>query len=287
MNFLFLGFGPITSRFLESYVAPTRDNKVLVVSRNSSGTFPDGSILVSKPVLECFKDVNVVINSWRSLDYLDRGWEINYLKSLANLDNSKVLFLNLSSVAVYGECKDPADEDAVLNPINEYGIKKLEFEKYLKGIRMPNLLNLRISNVFGHSRFDDLINRIYNSITKGFSMKVFEPTKIFRDFIHIDQVAKYMHELLLEPDFSSGQRNIDVNISTGLSLALSEVIQVTENFLQRSLDFEISSVEPGMILESRISNKKLLDLIRHQDLSVKEQIKAYLVQLDQERITHM
>lgn len=284
MNFLFLGYGPIASIFIQKHIAPVSGNKAWIVSTHSEGTNADGATFLNKPEVETFDEIDVVINSWKSLDSLNRGWEIDYLTSLASSVNSKKLFLNLSSVAVYGECKDAADEDAVLNPINEYGIKKLEFENFLKVIGVPNLLNLRISNVFGDPRFDDLINRVYKAITQGFSIKLFEPDKIFRDFIYIDHVAKHMHQLVLGSDFSSGPRQIDINISTGLSLSLFEVIQITENHLNRSLDFEIASSELGVILESRISNRKLLDLNGHEALAVKDQIMAYLSQLGHSRL---
>jgi nucleoside-diphosphate-sugar epimerase len=280
LNFLFLGFGPIASNFLKEHVAPSLDNKALIVSNHTSGIMANGATLINKPLDESFEDIDVVINSWKSLDSLNRGWEIESLVSLARIPNSKIIFVNLSSVAVYGECKKPANEDVGLNPINDYGIKKLEFENFLKVIEMPNLLNLRISNVFGDSQFDDLINRIYNAITKGRSIKLFEPDKIFRDFIHIDRVAKHMQELLLRSDFRSGQYQIDMNVSSGYSLNLSEVIQLSESSLQRKLDFYTALIEPGIILESRINNEKLLNLNGHEHIAVKDLIKAYLAQLD-------
>jgi len=277
---MFLGFGPIASNFLKRHVAPTSNNKALIVSKHATGIMADRVTLIKKPLDESFEDIDVVINSWKSLDSLNRGWELEYLTSLARIPNSKIVFVNLSSVAVYGECKKPANEDADLNPINTYGIKKLEFENFLKFIGMPNLLNLRISNVFGDSQFDDLINRIYKAITQGRSIKLFEPDKIFRDFIQIDRVAKHMQELLLGSDFRSGQEHIDMNISSGFSLNLSEVVQLTENSLKRNLDFHTALIEPGIILESRINNDRLLASNGPEHFDIKGQIKAYLTQLE-------
>jgi hypothetical protein len=61
---------------------------------------------------------------------------------------------------------------------------------------------------------------------------------------------------------------------------LLEVIQLTENYLERSLDFDIELIEPGIIVESRINNEKLRGLSGHEDFAVKDQIKDYLAQFD-------
>ncbi len=279
MNFLFLGYGPISSRFLENYVASRPGNKALIVSRHSPGITVDGTTVIDEPNGEGFQDIDVVINSWKSFDSLGKGWEIDFLGNLAKFSKSNLLFVNLSSVAVYGECKSVVDENANLNPINEYGVKKLEFEKYLKNVGLPNLLNLRISNVFGDIRFDDFINRVHAAITQGNSIKLIQPDLVYRDFIHVEQVAKHIHELLFRPIFTSGQRSVDINLCSGSSLTLSAVVQLAEKHFQRSLSIDLTMIEPGTILESRISNKKLIEFNGHDYSAPENQIREYFSQL--------
>lgn len=275
MNFLFLGLGPIASRFLESYVAPALGNNALVVSRNSKGIVTDGSILVNKPVSESIKDIDVVINSWKSLDYLDRGWEIDYLNSLASSDNSKMLFFNLSSVAVYGECKEPADEDAILNPINEYGIKKLEFENFLKGIGVPNLLNLRISNVFGDERFGDFINLLINSPRRAAELCIDDPDEIFRDFIDISRVNSTLFDLIFRRGNYLASSGMDLNICSGNSLSLMNIIEIYNSVSRTPLTYRVSAVGSQIIRESRVSNTRLKSLIASPSWDSVEEISNY------------
>lgn len=277
LNFLFLGFGPIASRFLENHVSPVMGNKVLIVSRNRSGIIANGISIVDEPGREIFKDIDVVINSWKSLESLNRGWEFEYLHRLANYANSKMLFVNLSSVAVYGEYKGPVDEGVDLNPINEYGIGKLEFENFLKEINMPNLFNLRISNVFGDFAFVDILNKIYNAIILGKSLEVVEPDRIMRDFISVNRVVSNINDLLNQLHLFQGNAFIDLNISTGKSLYLSEAIEIIEEVCKRKLVVDFTPSSRETILESRVSNAKLRHLIKTQNPAPSEEIRTYFL----------
>jgi nucleoside-diphosphate-sugar epimerase len=272
---MFLGFGPIASNFLKEHVAPSLDNKALIVSKHTSGVIANGATLINKPLDESFEDIDVVINSWKSLDSLNRGWEIEYLASLARVPNSKIIFVNLSSVAVYGECKKPANEETGLNPINEYGIKKLEFENFLKVIGMPNLLNLRISNVFGDSQFDDVLNRMYGSSLQGKTLRMFQPSMVRRDFIRVDHVVRCIHNLLEKNVFESSTEFIDVNVSSGKSLYLDDAVEIIEAVVGLKLLVDISLMEDRVILDSRISNKKLRNLTSVSLSSPESDIRDY------------
>ncbi len=279
MNFLFLGFGPIASIFLEKHIAPVSGNKVWIVSRHSSGINANDGTFLTKPEVETFDEIDVVINSWKSLDSLNRGWEIECLARLAKISNSEILFVNLSSVAVYGEFKGLVDEGAAPNPINEYGIKKLEFENFLKEINMPNFFNLRISNVFGDVAFDDFLNRVYSAITLGKPLKVVEPDRIMRDFIAVDRVVDYINELLKQSSLFRDSPFIDLNISAGRSLYLHEAIEIIELICKQKLVSEVVPSLEGTIRESRVSNSKLRELIQVQNSLPGEEIRTYIRQL--------
>ena len=275
MNFLFLGFGTIASHFLENYIVPKQANHAFIVSRHTP-EIPTNSIsLINQPALEGAEKPDVVICSWKSLDYLDRGWEFDYLKSLTSPANSKMVFLNLSSVAVYGECKYPADENADLNPINEYGFKKLEFEEFLKGIGLPNLFNLRISNVFGDDRFRDYVNLLVNSSRSADPIFIDEPDRIFRDFIDISRVTSTLFNLISKKNYYPSIDSLDINICSGESLSLLEIIEIYNSVSKIPLNYRISTAHQQNIRESRVLNSRLRTLYSLSSWNSIDEISKY------------
>jgi nucleoside-diphosphate-sugar epimerase len=197
------------------------------------------------------------------------------LTDISQKASSFEAFVNLSSVAVYGECKIEVDEESSTTPINEYGQFKLEFEQLLKDIKIANLLNLRVSNVFGDSSFDDVLNRVHRSILRGEPLKLMDPSRITRDFIGVDQVVSYTLDLLGKGLFKYSSQFIDINIASGISLYLSEAVEVIEKIIGQNLLIDVVGLEAKVIFESRISNKKLRSLVSVQDFLPSDEIERY------------
>lgn len=276
MNFLFLGYGPITSNFIRRIIWDSDENAAIVVSRTSIINEIERVSFKEKLEHKDLEHVDVVINSWKSLKSLNRGWEIPLLNSISNLESKKITFVNLSSVSVYGECPFEVDENSALKPINEYGVGKLEFENYLKLIRIPNLINLRISNVFGDVAFDDFLNRAFRKILERGVLEIVEPSRVVRDFIAVEKVVSHIENLLNIPFLCKSNGFVDLNVSGGKSLYLSEVLKIIEESTGEKLKANIIPPSDSTILESRVSNAKLRHLIGIKESTPGKEIRTYI-----------
>jgi len=259
-KYLFLGHGPICARLIQEIILKNQDHEIAVYSKRTKK--PSSPQIC---FLDNWKDVDlnntdVVVNSWKTLygDYERSRHEI--LTEISQKLSDSRIFVNLSSVAVYGECQSEADENSRLTPVNEYGMLKLQLEKFLKEIEMPRLWNLRLSNVFGDASFDDVVNRAYMSAIHGKTLGMFAPSMVRRDFIRVDQVVKYVINLLETNVFKFSNGFIDVNVSSGESLYLTDVLVIVEAVLGRKPLVDMFLKEEKMIIESRISNKRLRSL---------------------------
>jgi len=278
-KYLFLGFGPISARLIQEIIRKKQGCEIVIYSQRTK--------LSNSPqiyYLHDWKDVDlnkidVVVNSWKTLYGDNERNKSVILTEISQEPSNSRVFVNLSSVAVYGECKSEVDEESQLAPINEYGAIKLEFEKILKEIEMPRLWNLRLSNVFGDKTFDDVLNRMYWSSLLGKTLGMLPPLMVRRDFIRIDHVVRYILNLLETDAFESSTDFIDVNVSSGKSLYLNDAIEIIESVVGRKLLVDISLVEDRVILESRVSNKKLRSLTPVSVSSPETDIRDYFLWL--------
>lgn len=276
MNFLFLGHGPIAANYIRRYIAGSQQNVGVVVSRAKIKNDSDRISVKEKLDLKDLENIDVVINSWKSLKSLNRGWETQLLKSISIHHSKEIKFVNLSSVSIYGECPFEVNETSDLNPINDYGIAKLEFESYLKQISMPNLINLRLSNVFGDINFDDILNKAYRAIMAGDTLEILEPASVVRDFIEVKKAVTYIDNVLHLPHLFDSSSSVDLNISGGYSLFLGEVIEIIEQITQEKLIANVVPSNSQTIMESRVSNEKLRHLIGVEKSSPEKEIRTYI-----------
>ena len=73
-------------------------------------------------------------------------------QQLAAIDNNVRLFINCSSMARYGKVKPPFTEDMPPNPVDPYGLAKVQAEDHLKilnSIHGLNYLTVVPHNVIG------------------------------------------------------------------------------------------------------------------------------------------
>ena len=114
------------------------------------------------------------------------------IKKLADLASKEQIFIYPNTNSGYGiGAQDSAcDENSPLNPISEYGIDKVEAEKYL--LNKGNAITFRLATVFGVSprmRLDLLVNDFTYRAYKDKFLVLFEE-HFRRNYIHIKDVVK-------------------------------------------------------------------------------------------------
>jgi UDP-glucose 4-epimerase len=181
------------------------------IVKDSDGVFHQGALTsVPESFLQKEKYFDVNVNGTENIFKLAKEYDF------------KVVYASSSSV--YGNTKTvPITEDFERNPINPYGITKLEdellAEKYWNlGVK---IIGLRYFNVFGPGQTPDyagVITKFIENLSQNKPPVIFGDGSQFRDFISIDDVVA--------ANLASMENYADknfINIGTGISTSIKEL----------------------------------------------------------------
>ena len=138
--------------------------------------------------------------------------------------NIKIIFL--STVEVYGKPKKnfKINEKSKLKPFNNYSKGKIfqnkEIIKFSKKKGISYLI-LRLPGIYGKN-YNDI--SIVTKILAAFKNKIFTLNgngEQRRDYVYLNDLVKLIHKLL-----SSKYKNIIINVATGVSFSLNEIIDM-------------------------------------------------------------
>ncbi len=186
---------------------------------------------------------------------------ITLLNAMAKHGVNKFIFS--SSAAVYGYPQYlPLDENHPLEPINYYGFTKLEIERILewygelKGLRFAALRYFNAAGYDSLGRITSLENNPENLIPivmevasgRRKKMEVFgdnydtdDGTGV-RDYIHVTDLAT-AHVKCIE--YLNENRSLTVNLATGESHSVMDIINLTKEISGRDIPFDIVDRRPG------------------------------------------
>ena len=194
---------------------------------------------------------------------------------LAKEFRKKVVYASSSSV--YGDTTlTPITEDFDKNPINPYGITKLDDEKLAKKYHDlgVSIIGLRYFNVYGVGQTNDyagVITKFFDQIKLNQSPIIFGDGSHTRDFISVEDVAK-SNLLAME----SNTNFSFLNIGTGIPTSIKELAESMINLSGKSLEIKYDKLPQGDVKES-LANvslvKKLIDW--NYDISLKDGLKKY------------
>jgi UDP-glucose 4-epimerase len=227
------GAGFIGSNLVDALVA--RGDDVVVVDNFSTGkreyVNPDATLL-ERDIRERFDvDTDVVFHLAAQADVQTSmkrpGYDahVNVVGTVNVLEAAKgaqVIFAS-SGGAGYGECPEPADEDAPFLPLSPYGIAKKCGEEYLAGwnrIHATSHVSLRFANVYGPRQDSGLEGGVVAIFLERLGRG--EPTSIFgdgghsRDFVYVDDVVAAMLAVV-------GQSGGPYNVGTGRAVTVAEL----------------------------------------------------------------
>ncbi len=257
LNYLFLGYGPIPRR-IRNKIFESRENcKILIISQHAMNE--NGMKVISPSDYQDlnFKDIDIVINSWKTLSSENGDFRRNLLLNLADNPKSTLRFINLSSVAVYGNRTFEVNENTIPEPVNDYGLQKYKLELFIENLKLPFTFNLRISNVFGDNAFDDVINRIFRAHLSSLPLKIHHPDSIKRDFINIESVTEVVCRFMNSLNYVSKQKFLTVNVGSGKTISLFEAIDVLQQLTNKKLNFELIPIEKNTIIQSYVCIDRL------------------------------
>ena len=151
--------------------------------------------------------------------------------------------------AIYGECEEPAGEDALRGPLSPYGIAKLCAEEYLLGWnRMYGSQHvvLRLANVFGPRQDSGLEGGVVaiflERMARGEATTIYGDGGQSRDFAYVDDVVAAMLATV-------GQRGGPYNVGTGEDTTIAQL-------------HEAAATVSGAEAEPRFEEPRLGDVTR-------------------------
>lgn len=193
---------------------------------------------------------------------------------IANEIGAPIIFASTS--AVYENSKLPFVETEIVNPHLIYSLSKKFAEDLILGNEKTNNLQfviLRLFNVFGpkqdiRRKNPPLINYLIREVTLDKIPTIYAPLNQERDYVFIEDVIDLILKFALnEIPFSN---NI-LNVCSGTSISISQIIKAVETGLKKQLVIENSSPEKlWEYHENLFVGKKSLDpsIVRSETLKV-------------------
>ncbi len=269
MKISILGYGPIPEKLAHEL---SKEEKVELFTGQKISNF-GVPVHEYDSFLEKELDFDVLILAWRGLPKIGTE-KADVLRYLVKNSPTRSLIINLSSVAVYGQNSSVNTEETEPHPINDYGYSKLFLERYLNIFATSRVCNLRISNVFGHPNFDDVVNRMQGAISSEKFITLVSPETTKRDFISIDTL-NYILKCFIKENRKITHRQ-RFNVSSGKSITLFEMKDIVEACLNSKIYFNEVKPDIGLIKNSYVSNRNITAFLNVSLLEESDKIKEYI-----------
>ncbi len=269
MKISILGAGPIPNRLAKKLCG----NFFVEIFSSQEIIIDNIEVCKYKKFISKIIDSDIVILAWRGLPSPESE-KAEVLKYLVQNISPNAIIFNLSSVAVYGQNLGINFETTVPKPINLYGHSKLDLETYLDTFAISKVCNLRISNVFGDTQFNDIINKMLIANSHNIEINLMAPLKVYRDFISIDSLIEVLANLI-DSSNQLDSRNL-FNISSGKSVSLFELKKLIEVSLGSQIGYSACELTPNDIEISRVSNLKVSQYLQIFSNNSLDDLKDYL-----------
>jgi len=184
------------------------------------------------------------------------GGTINLLEA-ARAAGTVKRFVFASSCAVYGDTPGASKHEASLaDPLSPYASSKLAGEHFCRNFfRLYGLqtVSLRYFNVYGPGQdpegaYASVIPRFLTAIARGEAPVLYGDGEQSRDFIFVDDIVEANLRAVAATRGVGGRV---VNIGSGQSASLTQVLQTLEKILARKVETERREARPADIKHSR------------------------------------
>jgi UDP-glucose 4-epimerase len=128
--------------------------------------------------------------------------------------------------AIYGECEEPAREEAATEPLSPYGTSKLAAEEYLRSYNRlygTRHISLRYGNVYGPRQDPHgeagVVAIFLGALSRGEQAKIFGDGAQTRDYVYVGDVARATTSTV-------GQDHGVFNVGTGRETSVVELYEL-------------------------------------------------------------
>jgi UDP-glucose 4-epimerase len=254
------GAGFIGSSLVDSLLA--RGDEVTVVDNFVSGkreNLSSGATLLEHDIREPFSlEADVVFHLAAQADVQTSmkrpGYdaEVNVVGTVNVLQaagSAQVIFAS-SGGAGYGECTDPAAEDAPFLPESPYGIAQKCGEEYLAGwnrVHGTEHVSLRLGNVYGPRQDAGLEGGVVaiflERLARGQQTLIFGDGSQSRDFVYVGDIVSAFLAVV-------GQGGGPFNVGTGADTTVAELHRACAAVAGASIEPQFAAARLGDIQRS-------------------------------------
>lgn len=168
-----------------------------------------------------------------------------------------------SSAAVYGNSPCPNSVGQQENPLNIYGMSKLNMDNYVRNrpVSSSPIVGLRYFNVYGPGEehkgsMMSMISQMIRSMQEHKDVRLFEWGEQRRDFIYVKDVARC--NLLAGMNSISGI----YNCGSGKSISFNELFQILSSYFRDSLTIQyIHNPYPFFQIETTADIKDTITIL--------------------------
>ena len=193
--------------------------------------------------------INLVNNNRQKIKMIK--YNTNLLNIIKSHDIKIILF---STSLIYGFTNKPSDERAKIKPFNNYTRNKSSIERLYKNSKM-NYKIIRLSNVYEDEfKKKGIFKNLINCVKKKNIYIKFNNLKIYRNFIHIDNVVNMLENLIL--NYDTIEEKI-INFG-GENLKLKNIITLFNKKFRTKVMVKINKnkiYDPSVKINSKLSNK--------------------------------
>lgn len=165
-----------------------------------------------------------------------------------------------SGGTIYGEnSSQTISEKAPADPVNIYGLQKLNFEKILEINRREGgcpYLILRISNPYGGifepGRKQGLIPVVLEKLLNDEPLESWVPDDTVRDYIHVEDMSESIIRLA-----SKGIRDETVNLGSGTGTSNQQIYRICETVTGKKLKIKRTDSQTSVISRNVLDISKL------------------------------
>jgi UDP-glucose 4-epimerase len=162
--------------------------------------------------------------AWVESHRINQSAFVGLLEAIAGRRGGPIPVVYASSAAVYGDAPEfPTREETPVRPLSVYGADKLgcELQARAAGAAGVPSFGLRLYNVYGTgqhptSPYSGVISIFVNRALRGEPLTVYGDGTQVRDFIHVDDVARYIIAALARASTEGPVCNIGTGIETSI-----------------------------------------------------------------------
>ncbi len=160
----------------------------------------------------------------------------------SNSKIEKIIFA--STILIYPDSRKPQDESSKLIAANPYEQGKIDEEKILIEFSKNSAIKIciaRFTNIFGDVKNRGLVHFVLDALINNKTFKLNNDGKQIRDFLFVEDAAKYLELLILDHQKNS----VEIfNICSGTGHSAKQLISEVEKITGKKLDVVKGEVTP-------------------------------------------